>query len=57
MQTLMEGYGVWKIAKGTELKPNAAAGATAAQIQDCYLMKLCMPEDWFFITIFSIKLS
>jgi hypothetical protein len=34
MQTLMEGYGVWNIAKGTELKPDAAAGATAAQIQD-----------------------
>jgi hypothetical protein len=30
----MEGYGVWNIAKGTELKPNAAAGATVAQIQD-----------------------
>jgi hypothetical protein len=35
MQTLMEGYGVWNIANGTELKPVAAAGATtAAQIQD-----------------------
>jgi hypothetical protein len=34
MQTLMEGYGVWNIAKGTELKPNAATGATTAQIQD-----------------------
>jgi hypothetical protein len=34
MQTLMEGYGVWNIAKGTELKPDAAAGATATQIQD-----------------------
>jgi hypothetical protein len=34
MQTLMEGYGFWNIAKGTELKPNAAAGATTAQIQD-----------------------
>ena len=37
----MEGYGVWNIANGTELKPVAAAGATtavggatAAQIQD-----------------------
>jgi hypothetical protein len=28
MQTLMEGYGVWNIVKGTELKPDAAAGAT-----------------------------
>jgi hypothetical protein len=26
----MEGYGVWNIAKGTELKPDVAAGATAA---------------------------
>jgi hypothetical protein len=34
MQTLMEGYGVWNIAKGTELKPDVAAGATTAQIQD-----------------------
>jgi hypothetical protein len=41
MQMLMEGYGVWNIANGTELKPVAAAGATAvvggataAQIQD-----------------------
>ena len=34
MQMLMEGYGVWNIAKGTELKPDAAEGATAAQIQD-----------------------
>jgi hypothetical protein len=30
MQTLMEGYGVWNIANGTELKPVAAAGATTA---------------------------
>ena len=30
----MEGYDVWNIAKETELKPDAAAGATAAQIQD-----------------------
>jgi hypothetical protein len=30
MQTLMEGYGIWNIAKGTELKPDAATGATAA---------------------------
>ena len=34
MQTLMEGYGVQTIAKGTELKPDATIGATAAQIQD-----------------------
>jgi hypothetical protein len=34
MQTLMEGYGVWNIAKGTEVKPDAAAGATTTQIQD-----------------------
>jgi hypothetical protein len=34
MQMLMEGYGVWNIAKGTELKPDAAAGATEKQIQD-----------------------
>jgi hypothetical protein len=34
MQMLMEGYGVWNIAKGTELKPDAVAGATTAQIQD-----------------------
>jgi hypothetical protein len=34
METLMEGYGVWNIAKGTELKPDAAVGATAAHIQD-----------------------
>jgi hypothetical protein len=47
MQTLMEGYGVWNIANGTEPKPVAATGATtpggaiavvggatAAQIQD-----------------------
>jgi hypothetical protein len=30
MQMLMEGYGVWNIANGTELKPVVAAGATAA---------------------------
>jgi hypothetical protein len=30
----MEGYGVWNIAKGTELKPDAVAGATATKIQD-----------------------
>ena len=30
----MEGYGVWNIAKGTELKPDAVAGATTTQIQD-----------------------
>ena len=29
MQTLMEGYGVWNIANGTELKPVAAGSATA----------------------------
>jgi hypothetical protein len=34
MQTLMEGYGVWTIAKGTEAKPDAAVGATTTQIQD-----------------------
>jgi hypothetical protein len=34
MQTLMEGYGVWNIVKGTELKPDVATGATVAQIQD-----------------------
>jgi hypothetical protein len=34
MQTLMEGYGVWNIANGTELKHDATTGATAAQIQD-----------------------
>jgi hypothetical protein len=34
MQTLMEGYGVWNIVNGTELKPDVAAGAIAAQIQD-----------------------
>jgi hypothetical protein len=34
MQTLMEGYGVWTIAKGDEAKPDAAAGATTTQIQD-----------------------
>ena len=28
MQTLKEGYGVWNIANGTELKPIATAGAT-----------------------------
>jgi hypothetical protein len=33
MHTLMEGYGVWTIAKGTEVKPIATVGATA-QIQD-----------------------
>jgi hypothetical protein len=30
----MEGYGVWNIAKGTELKLDAVVGATEAQIQD-----------------------
>jgi hypothetical protein len=34
MQTLMEGYGVWTIAKGTEVKPDVAVGATTTQIQD-----------------------
>jgi uncharacterized protein with von Willebrand factor type A (vWA) domain len=34
MQTLMEGYGVWNIAKGTKLKVVTVAGATATQIQD-----------------------
>ena len=33
MRMLMEGYGVQNIAKGTELKPDAATGATATQIQ------------------------
>ena len=30
----MEGYGIWTIAKGDEVKPNAAVGATTTQIQD-----------------------
>ena len=30
----MEGYGVWSITNGDEAKPVAAAGGTAAQIQD-----------------------
>ena len=30
MQTLMEGYGVWNIVNGTELKPDVAVGATTA---------------------------
>jgi hypothetical protein len=30
----MEGYGVWTIAKGTEVKSDAVVGATTAQIQD-----------------------
>jgi hypothetical protein len=30
MQMLMEGYGVWNIANGTELKPVMAGGATTA---------------------------
>jgi len=34
MQTLLEGYGVWMIAKGDEAQPDAAAGAIAATIQD-----------------------
>jgi hypothetical protein len=34
MQTLMEGYGVWTIAKGTGVKSDAAVSATVAQIQD-----------------------
>ena len=34
MQTLMEGYGIWMIVKGDEVKPNVAVGATAAQNQD-----------------------
>jgi len=34
MQTLMEGLGVWTIAKGGEDKPDATAGATAASIAD-----------------------
>jgi hypothetical protein len=28
MHTLMEGYGVWMIAKGDEVKPDAVEGAT-----------------------------
>ena len=34
MLTLMQGYGIWTIAKGDEAKPNAAAGATTTQIYD-----------------------
>jgi hypothetical protein len=34
MQTLMEGYGVWTIVKGDEVKPDAVTGATTTQIQD-----------------------
>ena len=34
MQTLMEGYGVWTIVKGTEVNPDATTGATTTQIQD-----------------------
>jgi len=34
MQTLMEGYGVWTIAKGDEVRPDVTAGATAAAILD-----------------------
>jgi hypothetical protein len=34
MQTLMEGYGVWTIAKGTEAKPDATTGVTTTHIQD-----------------------
>jgi hypothetical protein len=34
MQTLMEGYGVWNIAKRTKVKPDAATSATTAQVQD-----------------------
>jgi hypothetical protein len=34
MQTLMEGYGVWTIAKGDEVKPDATIGETTPQIQD-----------------------
>jgi hypothetical protein len=30
----MEGYGVWTIPKGTEVKPVVPAGATTTQIQD-----------------------
>jgi hypothetical protein len=33
MQTLMEGYGVWTIAKGIEAKPDVAGGVVATQIQ------------------------
>ena len=31
MQTLMEGYGIWTIMKGGEVKPTAVAGATVAR--------------------------
>jgi hypothetical protein len=34
MQTLMEGYGVWTIARGDEVKHDAFAGTTTTQIQD-----------------------
>jgi hypothetical protein len=34
MQTLMEGYGVWTIVKGSEVKPDAAASEITTQIQD-----------------------
>jgi hypothetical protein len=34
MQTPMEGYGVWTIAKGDEVKPDTSAGVTTSQIQD-----------------------
>ena len=36
MQTLMEGYGIWMIAKGDEAKPDGAASATVAQVQNWY---------------------
>jgi hypothetical protein len=34
MQTLMEGYDVWTIAKGDEVRPDAAAGVTMTKILD-----------------------
>jgi hypothetical protein len=34
MQMLMEGYGVWTISKGDEVKHDAVVGATVTQIQD-----------------------
>jgi len=34
MQALREGYGVWNIAKGTQVKLDVAVGETTTQIQD-----------------------
>jgi hypothetical protein len=33
MQMLMEGYGVWNIAKGTEVKPDAGAGLITTDLR------------------------